>query len=160
MSEFKNVPRINMKVRDMSQLMMVDQLLPFGTRGSSIPAEQTLLEQFFVPDNSSLEARQTQMRLLAERFSRSLLAFLAPLVALLGVALTTRLTNWFALPLSCLALMSVNLAGQWLISTIGATSVSSAMLPVFALYAAVAWLVLTLVVWGHNSFVRPQLGRS
>ncbi|MEY4706615.1 MAG: hypothetical protein RJB58_338 [Pseudomonadota bacterium] len=160
MSEFKNVPRINMKVRDMSQLMMVDQLLPFGTRGSSIPAEQTLLEQFFVPDNSSLEARQTQMRLLAERFSRSLLAFLAPLVALLGVALTTRLTNWFALPLSCLALMSVNLAGQWLITAIGATSVSSAMLPVFALYAAVAWLVLTLVVWGHNSFVRPQLGRS
>ncbi len=160
MSEFKNVPRINMKVRDMSQLMMVDQLLPFSTRGSSIPAEQTLFEQFFVPDNSGIEARQTQMRLLAERFSRSLLAFLAPLVALLGVALTTRLTNWFALPLSCLALMSVNLAGQWLITVIGATSITSAMLPVFGLYAAVAWLVLTLMVWGHNSFVRPQLGRS
>lgn len=160
LSEFKNVPRINMKVRDMSQLMMVDQLLPFGTRGSSIPAEQTLFEQFFVPDNSSAEARQTQMRLLAERFSRSLLAFLAPLVALLGVALTTRMTNWFALPLSCLALMSVNLAGQWLIGSIGAASVAGAMWPVFGLYAAVTWLVLTLVVWGHNRFVRPQLGRS
>ena len=23
-----------------------------------------------------------------------------------------------------------------------------------------SWLVLALVVWGHNSFVRPQLGRS
>jgi hypothetical protein len=160
LSEFKNVPRINMKVRDMSQLMMVDQLLPFGTRGSSIPAEQTLFEQLFVPDNATAQARETQMRLLAERFSRSLLAFLAPLVALLGVALTTRLTNWFALPLSCLALMSVNLGGQWLIGNIGATSVAGAMLPVFFLYAAVGWLVLTLVVWGHNRFVRPQLGRS
>jgi len=160
LTEFKNVPRINMKVRDMSQLMMVDQLLPFGTRGSSIPAEQTLIEQLFVPDNTAAEARVTQMRLLAERFSRSLLAALAPLVALLGVALTTRMTNWFALPLSCLALMSVNLGGQWLIGSIGATSVAGAMLPVFCLYAAVVWLVLTLVVWGHNRFVRPQLGRS
>ena len=55
------------------------------------------------------DSRAAQMRLLAERFSRSLLSFLAPLVALLGVSLTNRMTNWFALPLSCLVLMSVNL---------------------------------------------------
>lgn len=160
LSEFKNVPRINMKVRDMSQLMMVDQLLPFGSRGSGNPSEQTLFEQLFVPDNSTAESRAAQMLELAERFSRSLLAFLAPLVALLGVSLTTRLTSWFALPLSCLALMSVNLAGQWLIANIAPASVSGAMVPVFVLYAAVAWLVLTLVVWGHSNFVRPRLGRS
>jgi hypothetical protein len=34
------------------------------------------------------------------------------------------------------------------------------MIPVFVLYAAVAWLVLTLIVWGHNNFVRPKLARS
>lgn len=159
LNELKNVPRINMRVRDMSQLMMVDQLLPFGSRGSNV-VEQTLFEQLFVPDDRTSEARGAQMRLLAERFSRSLLAFLAPMVALLGVCLTTRLTNWFALPLSCLALMSVNLAGQWLIASIAPHTVVGAMFPVFLLYAAVAWLVLTLVVWGHNNFVRPQLGRS
>lgn len=159
LDELKNVPRINMKVRDMSQLMMVDQLLPFGSRGS-VAVEQTLFEQLFVPDHSTAQARAVQMRLLAERFSRSLLAFLAPLVALLGVALTTRLTNWFALPLSCLALMSVNLIGQWLITNIVPQSLAGAMLPVLLLYAAVACLVLTLTAWGHNGFVRPKLGRS
>ncbi len=159
MSEMKSVPRVNMKVRDMSQLMMVDQLLPFNARGSAA-VEQTLFEQLFVPDDQTDEARTAQMRLLAERFSRSLLAFLAPLVALLGVCFTTRLTNWFALPLSCLALMSVNLAGQWVIANIAPRSVSGAMIPVFVLYAAVAWLVLTLIVWGHNNFVRPKLARS
>jgi lipopolysaccharide export system permease protein len=153
------VPRINMKVRDMSQLMMVDQLLPFTDRGSNT-AEQTVFEQLFVPDTHTPDARAAQMKLLAERFSRSLLSFLAPLVALLGVAFTTRLTNWFALPLSCLALMSVNLGVEALINAVAPTSVAAALLPVFLLYAAVTWIVLTVMVWRHNDFVRPQLARS
>ena len=77
-------PPISMKVRDMSQLMMVDQLLPFTARTSNTE-EQTMFEQLFVPDYDAPDARAAQMRLLAERFSRSLLSFLAPLVALLGV---------------------------------------------------------------------------
>jgi lipopolysaccharide export system permease protein len=153
------VPRINMKVRDMSQLMMVDQLLPFTDRSSNT-AEQTVVEQLFVPDNHTAQARADQMRLLAERFSRSLLSFLAPLVALLGVAFTTRLTNWFALPLSCLALMSVNLGVEALINAVAPLSVAGALLPVLLLYAAVGGVVLAVMVWRHNDFVRPQLGRS
>jgi lipopolysaccharide export system permease protein len=153
------VPRINMKVRDMSQLMMVDQLLPFTDRSSNI-AEQTVIEQLFVPDYQTAQARADQMRLLAERFSRSLLSFLAPLVALLGVAFTTRLTNWFALPLSCLALMSVNLGVEGLINAVAPLSVAGALLPVLLLYAAVGGVVLAVMVWRHNDYVRPQLGRS
>lgn len=153
------VPRINMKVRDMSQLMMVDQLLPFTDRSSNT-AEQTVVEQLFVPDTHTAQARADQMRLLAERFSRSLLSFLAPLVALLGVAFTTRLTNWFALPLSCLALMSVNLGVEALINAVAPLSVAGALLPVLLLYAAVGGVVLAVMVWQHNDFVRPQLGRS
>ncbi len=79
----KEGPPVSMKVRDMSQLMMVDQLLPFTARSSNI-AEQTVFEQLFVPDYQTKDARAAQMRLLAERFSRSLLSFLAPLMALLG----------------------------------------------------------------------------
>ncbi|MDB5740477.1 MAG: LptF/LptG family permease [Alphaproteobacteria bacterium] len=153
------VPRINMKVRDMSQLMMVDQLLPFTDRSSNTP-EQTVVEQLFVPDHHTPDARAAQMRLLAERFSRSLLSFLAPLVALLGVAFTTRLTNWFALPLSCLALMSVNLGAEALINAVAPLGVAAALLPVFLLYAAVSVIVLTVMMWRHNDFVRPQLARS
>src|SRR6201999_70134 len=142
-------------VRDMSQLMMVDQLLPFTSRSSNIP-EQTIFEQLFKPDYDTSDSRAQQMRLLAERFSRSLLSFLAPLVALLGVSLTNRLTNWFALPLSCLALMSVNLVCESVITHVAPLSIAGALLPPLLLYGGVAYAVFTLIVWRHNDFVRPQ----
>ena len=155
----KNGPPVSMKVRDMSQLMMVDQLLPFTARSNNV-AEQTIFEQLFVPDYQTKDARAAQMQLLAERFSRSLLAFLAPLMALLGVALTNRLTNWFALPLSCLALMAVNLLCEWVITSIAPLNVAGALLPPLLLYGGIAYAVFTLIVWRHNDFVRPQLARS
>jgi lipopolysaccharide export LptBFGC system permease protein LptF len=155
----KDSPPISMKVRDMSQLMMVDQLLPFTARSSNT-VEQTLFEQLFVPDYHSPDARAAQMRLLAERFSRSLLSFLAPLVALLGVALTNRTTNWFALPLACLGLMAVNLLCEWVITSVAPISVAGALLPVLILYGGVAYGAFTLIVWRHAEFVRPQLARS
>jgi lipopolysaccharide export system permease protein len=156
---FSDNPPIAMKVRDMSQLMMVDQLLPFTARTSNTD-EQTIFEQLFVPDYETAVSRAAQMRLLAERLSRSLLSFLAPLIALLGVALTSRMTNWFALPLSCLALMSVNLLCEWVITTVAPTSVAGALLPPLLLYGAIAYAALTAIVWRHNDFVRPQLARS
>lgn len=156
--QLKDIPRVNMKVRDMSQLMMVDQLLPFNSRGTNV-VEQTVFEQFFVSAETQ-EAKAAQMKLLAERFSRSLLAFLAPLFALVAVAFTSRLTNWLALPLGCLVLMSVNMLAQWVINSIGPMGLVGALSPVFLLYAAVGWILFTLVIWRHNDFVRPQLGRS
>ena len=156
---FADTPPVIMKVRDMSQLMMVDQLLPFTARASNIE-EQTIFEQLFVPDHETADSRAAQMRLLAERFSRSLLSFLAPLIALMGVSLTNRMTNWFALPLSCLLLMSVNLLCEWVITTAAPLSVAGALLPPFLLYGGVAYAVFTLIVWRHNDFVRPQLARS
>jgi lipopolysaccharide export system permease protein len=159
LDDMKDGPRVSMKVRDMSQLMMVDQLLPFNARDSTT-AEQTIFEQLFVPDNHEPDARAAQMRLLAERFSRSLLSFLAPLIALVGVSFTSRLTNWFALPLACLVLMAVNLVCEWLITTVAPVSVVGALVPTFLLYAASAWIAYVLIVWRHNDFVRPQLARS
>jgi lipopolysaccharide export LptBFGC system permease protein LptF len=155
----KDSPPVSMKVRDMSQLMMVDQLLPFTARSQNT-AEQTLFEQLFVPDDSSKDARAAQMRLLGERFSRSLLAFLAPLIALLGVAFTNRLTNWFALPLSCLGLMAVNLLCESVITNVAPLSVAGALLPVLLLYGGFAYGIFTLIVGRHAEFVRPQLARS
>jgi lipopolysaccharide export LptBFGC system permease protein LptF len=156
---FNEGPPVSMKVRDMSQLMMVDQLLPFTARTSNIE-EQTLVEQLFMPDYETSQSRAAQMRLLAERFSRSLLSFLAPLVALLGVSLTNRMTNWLALPLSCLSLMSINLLCEWVITSVAPLSVAGALLPPLLLYGGFAYLFFTLIVWRHNDFVRPQLARS
>jgi len=153
-----DMPPVSMKVRDMSQLMMVDQLLPFTARSSNV-AEQTIFEQLFAGSQTGTD-RAAQMKLLAERFSRSLLSFLAPLMALLGVAMTNRLTNWFALPLSCLLLMTVNLLCQWVITSTAPLTVAGALLPPLLLYGGIAYAVFTLIVWRHNDFVRPQLGRA
>jgi len=152
-----DMPPVSMKVRDMSQLMMVDQLLPFTARSSNV-VEQTIFEQFFAPPDGM--DRADQKKLLAERLSRSLLSFLAPLMALLGVAMTNRLTNWFALPLSCLMLMAVNLLCEWVITSTAPLSVAGALAPPLLLYGAIAYAVFTLVVWRHNDFVRPQLARA
>ncbi len=153
-----DMPPVSMKVRDMSQLMMVDQLLPFTARSSNV-VEQTIFEQLFAGTQTGTD-RAAQMKLLAERFSRSLLSFLAPLMALLGVAMTNRLTNWFALPLSCLLLMTVNLLCQWVITSTAPLSVAGALLPPLLLYGGIAYAVFTLIVWRHNDFVRPQLARA
>jgi lipopolysaccharide export LptBFGC system permease protein LptF len=154
-----DMPPISMKVRDMSQLMMVDQLLPFTARSSNV-VEQTIFEQLFAPDTQTRTDRAAQMKLLAERISRSLLSFLAPLMALLGVAMTNRLTNWFALPLSCLMLMAVNLLCEWVITSTAPLSVAGAVLPPLLLYGGIAYALFTLIVWRHNDFVRPQLARA
>ena len=153
-----DMPPVSMKVRDMSQLMMVDQLLPFTARSSNV-VEQTIFEQLFAGTQTGTD-RAAQMKLLAERFSRSLLSFLAPLMALLGVAMTNRLTNWFALPLSCLLLMTVTLLCQWVITSTAPLSVAGALLPPLLLYGGIAYAVFTLIVWRHNDFVRPQLARA
>ena len=155
----KDSPPVTMNVRNMSQLMMVDQLLPFTARTSNT-AEQTIFEQLFMPDYHDKDARADQMRLLAERFSRSLLSFLAPLMALLGVAFTNRMTNWLALPLTCLALMAVNLLCESVINATAPLSVAGALVPPLLLYAGLAYAIFTLIVWRHSEFVRPQLARS
>jgi lipopolysaccharide export system permease protein len=158
LNELKTVPRVTMKVRDMSQLMMVNQLLPFGSRGSSEGVEQTIFEQLAAVGPPDL--RGAQMRLLAERFSRSLLALLAPLFALAAVSLTTRLTNWLALPAACLLLMSVNLGCEWVITTVAPLHVYSALFPPLLLCAVLAALAYGVVLGRHGELVRPQLARS
>jgi hypothetical protein len=155
----KEVPQVTMHVRDMSRLMMVNQLLPFGTR-SSQPTEQTVFEELAKQDSATPDLRSAQMRLLAERFARSLLSFLAPLLALAAVSLTTPRTNWFALPLVCLALMSVNLASEWLITTVSPMGVAGALLPPLLLGLVVAGLSAALAVRRQGDLVRPQLARA
>jgi hypothetical protein len=155
----KEVPQVTMHVRDMSRLMMVNQLLPFGSRGSDA-AEQTIFEQLEKKDSGAPDQRAIQMRLLAERFGRSLLSFLAPLLALAGVSLTTPRSNWFALPLVCLALMSVNLASEWLITLVSPMGVAAALLPPLLLCLAVAALSGWIAIRRQGELVRPQLVRA
>ena len=159
LSALKEVPQITMHVRDMSRLMMVNQLLPFGSRGSD-GAEQTIFEQLAKDNSATPDLRAAQMRLLAERFGRGLLSFLAPLLALAAVSLTTPRSNWFALPLVCLALMSVNLACEALITLAAPMGVAMALLPPLSLALGVAGLAGWIAVRRQGELVRPQLARA
>ena len=159
LSALKEVPQISMHVRDMSRLMMMNQLLPFGTRGSD-GAEQTIFEQLAKANSATPALRAAQMQLLAERFGRGLLSFLAPLLALAAVSLTTPRSNWFALPAVCLALMSVNLGSEALITLVSPMGVATALLPPLLLALGVAGLSGWIAVRRQGELVRPQLARA
>jgi lipopolysaccharide export system permease protein len=157
--DLKGMPNVTMNVHDMYQLMMVDQLLPFSKRTSE-PEEQTIFEELQASHDETLPARTQQMRLLAERFSRSLLSFLAPLMALAALCLTSRRTNWFVLPVSCLGLMSVYLISEWLISVVTPDTVAAALLPPLGLAALVAGGATLLIFRRQDDIARPVLGQG
>jgi hypothetical protein len=87
------------------------------------------------------------------------LCLLAPLIALLSVCLTTRATNYFALPLACMALMSLNLTSEWLISAIAPTNPLGALAAPAVLTVLFAALLLFEVVNKQGELVRPKLAQ-
>jgi hypothetical protein len=97
--------------------MKADQLLAFEPRGANSD-EMTIFDQFAANVRSDDPRHREDMRLLGGRLARSFLCLLAPLIALAFVCLTNRLTNYFALPLACMGLMSLNVTSEWLIRII------------------------------------------
>jgi hypothetical protein len=100
-----------------------------------------------------------EMRLLGERFARSLLCLLAPFIALASVCLTSRATNYFVLPLAGMALMSLNVTSEWLIRAIAPSDPLQALAAPAALTAAFVALLLVEIIREQGKLVRPQLAR-
>jgi lipopolysaccharide export LptBFGC system permease protein LptF len=136
--------------------MSLDELLTFLPRGSK-PEELTVFEQLGPKTPPTSAMRRQEMRLLGERFARSLLCLLAPLMALLSVCLTTRATNYLALPVACMALMSLHLTSEWLIKTLAPMSPLGALAAPAALTALFAALLLGELLNKQGELVRPQL---
>ena len=118
----------------MSQMMMVDQLLPFGARGSDT-TEQTVFEQLAgrKPDSPRRPNAPVGGTVFAQPSVRA--------GATGGAGRTlpdSRLTNWFALPLACLALMAVDLLCEWVITTVSPLGVAGALFPPLLLFLGVA----------------------
>lgn len=154
----KGVSRMTLSAPEITQEMTVDQLLTFLPRGNEAN-ELTILEQLGAKADSTSPKHREAMHLLGERFARSLLCLLAPLIALASVCLTSRATNYFVLPLACMALMSLNVTSEWLIRTIAPTNPLGALTVPAALTAAIAALLLIVVLRKQGSLVRPQLAR-
>ena len=133
-------------------------MLTFLPRGSK-PEELTIFEQFEAKAGTTSLKQRQEMRLLGERFARSLLCLLAPLMALVSVCLTSRVTNYLALPLACMALMALNVMSEWLIRAIVPTNPLEALAVPTALTAIFAALLLAEVINRQSELVRPQLAR-
>ena len=139
--------------------MSLDELLPFQPRGADI-AELTVLDQIRSAAAADPARRVGTMRLLGERFARSLLCLLAPLIALVAVSLTSRATHYLALPLACMALMALNVTSAWLSNSGAPSGPAAALAPPIAISALFAALLIALIIRRQAAMLRPQLARA
>ncbi len=153
-----DIPQITMNLHDLTEVMRIDQLLPFPPRGSE-QREQTIWEEV-TSSTANTAYHRADMELLGERLTRSLLCLLAPFIALLAVGLTTRLTSYFALPIACMSLMALNLTGEWLVRTIAPLNPWQALAFPLCLTIASGGLLSVLIVLNQGALVRPGLARS
>jgi len=143
---------------NVTQQLRFEDVLSFDRRGSAA-GEWTLLELLGVlPPPSPLG--YAEEKALGERAARSLLCLLAPLLASLAIAFTTRATQTFALPLACLVLLGLDALSSALISTVIPMGTN-------ALLATLGFGSLTLlaglavgVVRSQRALVRPALARA
>jgi len=143
---------------DVTQAMMADQLLTFEPRGSTAD-ELSIFDQFGEMERSADLRHREDMRLLGERLARCFLCLLAPFVALACVCLTNRRTNYFALPLACMVLMSLNVASVWLIRVIVPLDPWGAVRAPAIVTGLLAALLLVVIYREQGKLAQPQLGR-
>jgi lipopolysaccharide export system permease protein len=148
-----------LRASDVAKTMTIEELLPFPPRGSEA-AEMTIFDLLGGKADPTSARRQEEVHLLGGWLARSFLCLLAPLIALASVCLTSRATNYLALPLACMALMSLNVTSEWLLRTIAPSDPLGAVTVPAALTAVFTALLLALIVRKQGELVRPQLARS
>ncbi len=152
------VTGIALSASNVTQAMNIDELLTLEPRGSE-PSEMTLFEQFAGGATVSAKRHREDMRLLGERLSRSFLCLLAPLIAMAAVCMTTRATNYFVLPLACMALMALNVTSEWLVRVIVPLDPAAALRTPAVVAAVMAALLLIHIVRKQGKLALPQLAR-
>jgi len=152
----KGVSNMTLSSPDVTQEMTVAELLTFLPRGSNVE-ELTIFEQLEAKADSTSPKHMKAMRLLGERFARSLLCLLAPFIALASVCLTSRATNYLVLPLAGMALMSLNVTSEWLIRTIAPSNPLEALTVPAALTAAFLVLLFAEIIRKQGKLALPQL---
>jgi len=154
----EELPQVAMNVHEMKETMRIAQLLPFPPRGAD-PAEQTIPEQLrTAPSNT--EDYYANMRLLGDRFTRSFLCLLAPLLALAALCLTSRRTSYLTLPLGCMVLMALNLFAEWLVRAIAPSGPLEALALPLILTVLLMGLLIAFVAMRQSALVRPGLTRA
>jgi hypothetical protein len=133
-------------------------MLPFEPRGEE-PAEWTLSELLGLVTPPGL-AGPAHVDTLGERFARSLLCLIAPLIAAVALARTTRATQTFAFPVACLVLMAIDLAGGAAVKALAPSGTAMALAVPFGIALALALAMAATVMRMQHAVVKPALGRA
>jgi lipopolysaccharide export system permease protein len=94
------------------------------------------------------------------RLARGLLCFLAPFLAWLSLALTTRTSQAFVLPAGCISLMCGDIAFSQVISRFGPNAAGLVAAALLAITVAIAGVLLRQIVTRQHLAVFPALARS
>jgi len=143
---------------DVTQAMNADQLLSFDPRGATSD-EMTIFEQAAANYYATDGRHRDDMRLLGERLARSFLCLLAPLIALAAICMTNRRTNYFALPIACLGLMSLNITSEWLIHVIVPLDPWGALRAPALVMGVIGAALLAEIFYAQGRLAQPALGR-
>jgi lipopolysaccharide export LptBFGC system permease protein LptF len=151
-------PSVSMRIRNFTQQFRLDQLLEFAPRGRDNAGEWTLLELLgLLPPPAP--SGHDEAKSLGERIARSLICLLAPLLAALALTLTTRATQFIALPLACVVLLGLDLMASTLIGILTPLGNATVLSTLIGIAVAALSLLVALVWRAQRELVRPALGR-
>jgi lipopolysaccharide export system permease protein len=155
---FTTTPLATMRIGNFARDLNLDQLVRFEPRGRTAD-EWTLPELAGLSSAPAPQARE-HVSELGHRFARALLCLIAPLIAGLTLAMTTRGSQALILPAACAVVMFIDLATSRLASMLGGIGPVGM---VFALVAATAVVGLLLVRQAaalQHAIIKPALARA
>jgi hypothetical protein len=146
-----------MRVRRVTQRVSVEQLVPFDPRGTTLD-EWTLLELIGIAPAPE-PAKDDPTKALGDRIARGILCVLAPLLALMALAYTTRRTQPIAMPAAFLTLMGLNLVDSAVVKTVSSAGPQVLTAGLVAGGSIMLVTLLVLLVRIESRIIRPAMAR-
>jgi lipopolysaccharide export LptBFGC system permease protein LptF len=152
-----NAPPVTMRVQRVTQRVSVEQLVPFDPRGTTLD-EWTLLELIGIAPPPE-PAKDDPTKALGDRIARGILCVLAPLLALIALAYTTRRTQPIAMPAAFLSLMGLNLLDSAVVKSASAAGPQVLTIGLVTGGSIMLIALLVLLVRIESRIIRPAMAR-
>lgn len=163
-------PLLTLRANSFAQGIALNDILPFNPRGKSngenevadrgaAADEWTLLELLGLTTRPSA-AGTNEINALGRRAARSLLCLVAPLIALIALAHTTRATQAFAVPVACVSLLCVDLAGTATAKLMAPAGPAALLGVLFGWTFVLIAVCLRAILYSQRSLVKPGLARA
>jgi lipopolysaccharide export LptBFGC system permease protein LptF len=151
-------PTSLVKIGNFDQQLELDDLLRFDPRGHDA-SEWTLLDVLGLGSSNLIPGR-TEIAEFGHRISRSLLCIVAPLLAGLALACTTRRTQIIALPFACAMLMGLDISMGFLADEMASFGAAASLAVILLTLAATLLSMIGAGLSWQDAVVRPALGRA